>query len=640
MALCATRLTIRHRLILIGIVLALAIVGATDLIIRSQHEASIDAFRIATVNLGNGMAHQTAQQLAAIDRAMIGVQTRLASNLAGTREQVVAAVRTASVFGLLDEQNKRLAFADALWVVDADGRVANSSRGWPATEPDVAGTAFFMHFSDVDDPDLVVSPPVRSSTTGKWAAYMARRINTAQGMFAGAVVAEVSLADLAEFYKLAMPVRRSVSVARRDGVVLLRYPARDTEIGNQIPHASPWYSVVAQGGGTYHAPDHFDPGLVVASVHLLRNLPFVVEASVSEADALAAWYPQRVRVIVGGLAAAIGMIALLRLFDLQFRRVERSERSLSGKNKELETARQQLAAALTNMSQGVCFFSGTQQLVVCNQRYCELYDLPAGAIKPGVTVVEVDDLRRVAGSLPIEESGEHLDPQRAVYTENQPHYWVAELRNGRTIAINHQPMPDGGWVATHEDITARREAEAKITFLARHDVLTGLANRALFQERLEQALAQAERGKRFALLCLDLDRFKAVNDTLGHGVGDSLLRAVASRLLDLSAGKRHGRSSRRRRIRHSAAWCRGAAGRHDTVAAALSRRSAHPTNWTANRSTSAPASASRWRRRTAPAIAADEECRPCTVPRQGGRAWYLAVFRAGHGPAGAGASHA
>jgi len=91
-------------------------------------------------------------------------------------------------------------------------------------------------------------------------------------------------------------------------------------------------------------------------------------------------------------------------------------------------------------------------------------------------------------------------------------------------------LPDSGCVVTHEDITKRREAEEKIVYLAWHDVLTGLANRALFQERLDQALALAKRGNGFAVLFIDLDGFKAVNDTYGHPLGDSLIRAVAGRL--------------------------------------------------------------------------------------------------------------
>ena len=106
-----------------------------------------------------------------------------------------------------------------------------------------------------------------------------------------------------------------------------------------------------------------------------------------------------------------------------------------------------------------------------------------------------------------------------------------EFGNERIISVARQPLKGGGWVALHEDVTQRRRQEQEITHLARHDVLTNLANRALFREQLQQALLRLRRGQGFAVFCLDLDRFKAVNDTLGHPVGDVLLKQVSERLL-------------------------------------------------------------------------------------------------------------
>jgi diguanylate cyclase (GGDEF)-like protein len=186
--------------------------------------------------------------------------------------------------------------------------------------------------------------------------------------------------------------------------------------------------------------------------------------------------------------------------------------------------------AINNMSQGLCFFDGKRRLIVCNDRYAEMYGLSRDVVRPGTTLAEIVDHRFNAGSCPEMTRTEYLTWRDSIVIADKPSDTLMGLKDGRTFAIHHQPMPDGGWVATHEDITERRRTEAQIERMARHDALTGLPNRVLFRERLDEAVRSSTTGEALAVLCIDLDRFKAVNDTLGHPVGDELLRAVAQRL--------------------------------------------------------------------------------------------------------------
>ncbi len=194
----------------------------------------------------------------------------------------------------------------------------------------------------------------------------------------------------------------------------------------------------------------------------------------------------------------------------------------------------QFDTAINNMSQGLCFFDAAHRLIVCNDRYVDMYDLPPDRVRPGTPLSEIVDMRFEAGSFPETTRDEYLRWRTNVAVSNEPTDSIVELRNGKTFKIRHRPMADGGWVATHEDITEQRRSEVKIEYMAHHDALTDLPNRVLLNERLEQALGQGvHRQEIVAVHHLDLDQFKAVNDTFGHPAGDRLLKMVADRLRGL-----------------------------------------------------------------------------------------------------------
>jgi diguanylate cyclase (GGDEF)-like protein len=193
----------------------------------------------------------------------------------------------------------------------------------------------------------------------------------------------------------------------------------------------------------------------------------------------------------------------------------------------------QFDTAINNMSQGLCFFDADHKLIVCNDRFVEMYDIPPDKVGPGTPLTDIVDLRFEAGSFPAMSRDEYLRWRTNVAVSAEAKDSIVELRNGKTFKIRHRPMPDSGWVATHEDITEQRQAEVKIEHMAHHDALTDLANRVLLNERLEQALGRFQDNQMVAVHHLDLDQFKAVNDTFGHPAGDKLLMIVAERLRGL-----------------------------------------------------------------------------------------------------------
>jgi diguanylate cyclase (GGDEF)-like protein len=196
---------------------------------------------------------------------------------------------------------------------------------------------------------------------------------------------------------------------------------------------------------------------------------------------------------------------------------------------ELKEQHRRFDAALANMSQGLLMYSSEGRLIVRNQRFLDLCKAKAADFALGMTHRQMlEKLVRLGIFVPMDIDLE-VAKTRETLEAGQTRSSYRELVDGRTLFVSRRPLAGGGWVATFEDVTERRRSEERMSHLAHYDTLTDLPNRSMFRERLDQALGETP-DTPLAIYSLDLDRFKAVNDTWGHPAGDWLLKCVADRL--------------------------------------------------------------------------------------------------------------
>jgi diguanylate cyclase (GGDEF)-like protein len=433
----------------------------------------------------------------------------------------------------------RLPQGDFMAVVDATGELLATTRDDRQRALDVADRDYFARLRDDPSGEVFVSAPLFDKIAGEWTVVFARGVRSPEGDFLGAILIGARPEELVQTsHSLAEIPGLTFVLARRDGTVFLRQPDPIARTGATIPAGSEWHDAVAAGGGTYRSPGVFDSETRHVAVRSLARYPLTVTVAIAERAALAAW-TRRTRTIAIGGGLIVGALALLlMMLRRQILDLEESRESLQKREEQLAGAHARLETAIENMSQGLAMFDAQERLVVFNRTYAEIYGLRPEEIPPDATIDTIIELRRDKGVL----ANISEEACRALVDRQEFDRLIVRLADGRSIALSRRRMPaTGGWVTTHEDVTKQLRQMEQVEFLALHDPLTGLANRAEFLERLKAALADCPAacpaaGPRPALLLADLDGFKEINDSLGHGAGDEVLRQLSARLTACAEG--------------------------------------------------------------------------------------------------------
>jgi diguanylate cyclase (GGDEF)-like protein/PAS domain S-box-containing protein len=632
---------VRHRSVLLGALLIGVVWITLSFFLANERNSAERAAIQNSTNLAGALAGHLSNSLGEADRSL----TVIAALYAQRPEN----------FDLLGSLKTNRSLSDAISrvsVVDRNGIVRLSSDA-SLRGTNVKDRGYFKSQAEATTNELFVGRPILSQTAGKWTIELSRRILRPDGQFDGVVAASLDSGYLTQIYNsVNIGAKGYIRVIGLDGIV--RATSGDTMyvLGKDFSRADLFASLSSSRGGWYYTGSGLSDNIPrLIAYRLANDYPFVVTVGTAVPEIFARVEAKKTS---GYIFATLLTFLIACVTTLSIKGQMQREAA----KKRLEHTNMLLKATLANMPHGICMFGADARLVLANDLYSTMYGLAPEAIKPGMTLAEILQLRVAAGACPANSQKYVKDRIREAFLP-EPGYIVNKLQDGRTLAVCRRAMPDGGTVAVHQDITAhlhteqqldetkqfldsiienipiavvvkdavtrkfvlvnrafetmlkvgrhdvlgktvfeiyqrqdaeridasdsealggvigrcsndyevempdgqtrvlatsrivardaagvarhlvvvidditeRKRSEQRIAFMAHHDVLTGLANRLSIMDKIEEAISRhRRRGDSFAVLLLDLDRFKHVNDTLGHAVGDALLRETAIRL--------------------------------------------------------------------------------------------------------------
>jgi diguanylate cyclase (GGDEF)-like protein len=524
------------------LVLGLLVAITTLLLVLESRQQALTASRHEIQSLALTLADQADRTFEAVDLLQTTFMEMVRPDRWETPEDYRRQMSGAEINQLLVTNGKMLPQLDTVALVDADGLFINFNHALPVPTNSVADRSYFQALKTGSAKTVIISEPIENRLDQAIAVVVAHRITATNGDFLGISFAGVRMSYFDALYKTVTNKEdTAIALTRKDGVLFARYPQIAGSVGKSFMQAGIVAQMAKSGAisAVIQKASQIDGTERLIAGHTLSHFPLVVSVSSSVSAILRPWREQAAYLI----GSAATMELLVFGVGVLMQRQLRSQRLLGearSKMAEAETARRadqelqiqavRFSAALGNMSEVLCLFDAADRLVLGNDRLAVMLGMSPGSITTGMTIHEMGVLLAKTSPLPSaipQQIHRLIKHMRAAGRRASK---ALDIADGRRIAVNYARMEDDGWLVTMEDMTEQRRTAERIEHMAHHDALTGLANRLLFTIKLGEAVARCGRNESFAVLYMDLDHFKAVNDTLGHPTGDALLQEVTERL--------------------------------------------------------------------------------------------------------------
>ncbi|MGZ5834650.1 MAG: bifunctional diguanylate cyclase/phosphodiesterase [Xanthobacteraceae bacterium] len=512
------RATPSRRIIACGSIVAIAIVvAATFTILTKLRESTLNSVENDLSRRSLALAAQANLSFQSLSLVLTNISDRVKTGDIADSHQFKDVMGGFDTHRWLKEKIVGLPQIENVALVDLDGRIVNASRRWPAAEITVSDREFFKALTHDAALKMFVSEPIQSRGTGTWNIVVARRLHGLNDEFVGLVAGMVNLEFFENHWRSILDVREvgsSISLNRLDGTVLARFP-RTTAIGkrfeNGVQNLLRDTSTV-----TLRKLGPIDGAMRIEAAHVLADFPLFMLATETEETALQGWAATaRIVTLVSACCVIVVLIAaygMLRWWAehehrerMQAEKLEAEKAALTAEaelklGRESKIQAMRLNAAIENMSQGLLMFDSEERIVVVNSEYIRMYGLSPDIVKPGCTLLELFQHRGAAGQLTRDPAQYRAEVLASVATGKTVKS-VVETADGRQISIVNRQIADGGWVVTHEDITAQSHYEETLR--------NALADAQRAELRLDAAINNMSHG---LVMCDAQERVVVVND--------------------------------------------------------------------------------------------------------------------------------